>query len=81
MVIDGEVIVSDNQGKPDFEAVMERFKSKKSFHEITYCVFDILYYNCEKITHRPLLERKEILSQIIPEDKYLSGISLLFSSI
>lgn len=70
-ILDGEIIVSDNQGKPDFEPVMERFKSKKSLQEITYCVFDILYYKDEKITHRSLLERKEILSQVIPEDSKL----------
>ncbi len=26
-ILDGEIIVTDNQGKPDFEAVMERFMS------------------------------------------------------
>jgi DNA ligase-1 len=70
-VLDGEIIVSDNEGKPDFEAVMERFKSKKSQHKITFCVFDILYFNNEKITSKPLLDRKEILSKAIPEDNSL----------
>lgn len=70
-VLDGEIVVSDDQGKPDFEAVMERFKSKKSQHKITFCVFDILYFNNIKITNKPLLDRKEILSQVIPEDTSL----------
>jgi ATP-dependent DNA ligase len=28
-VLDGEIIVTDNLGRPDFEAVMERFMSRK----------------------------------------------------
>ncbi|CRK84688.1 RNA ligase family protein [Neobacillus massiliamazoniensis] len=67
-VLDGEIIVADLQGRPDFEAVMERFKSKKSEHRISFCVFDIIYFNGNKITNLPLLERKEILAKVITED-------------
>jgi len=68
-VLDGEIIVTDNQGKPDFEAVMERFKSRKSSgHNISFSVFDIIYFNGEKITRLSLLERKAILEEVITED-------------
>ena len=67
-VLDGEIIVSDDNGKPDFEAVMERFRSKKSQHDISFSVFDVLHYNKKCITDLPLLNRKEILNDIIPED-------------
>jgi DNA ligase 1 len=70
-VLDGEIIVTDNQGKPDFEAVMERFKSRKSRHSISFSVFDIIYFNSKKITSLPLLERKEILKEVITEDSSL----------
>ncbi len=70
-ILDGELIVSNDQGKPDFEAVMERFKSRKSLHDISYCVFDILYFKGKKVTSLPLLERKQILSEIIREDTKL----------
>jgi DNA ligase-1 len=70
-VIDGEIIVTDKNGKPDFEAVMERFMSKKSNHSISFSVFDVIYYNGEKITSLPLLDRKEILTQLIPDDSPL----------
>lgn len=69
-VLDGEIIVTDEQGKPDFEAVMQRFKSKKSLHQITFCVFDIIYSSNKKLTCA-LLDRKEILEQIIPDDNGL----------
>lgn len=67
-VLDGEIIVSDKHGRPDFEAVMERFKSTKAPYQISFCVFDVIYYKGEKITSLPLLDRKEILEKIIPED-------------
>lgn len=67
-VLDGEIVVSDVNGKPDFEAAMERFMSKKSSHVVEYCVFDIIQYKGEKVTYLPLLERKELLEKIIPSD-------------
>lgn len=70
-ILDGEIIVTDDQGKPDFEAVMQRFKSKSSEHNISFSVFDIIYYNGEKIAHLPLLKRKEILEDVITEDTSL----------
>lgn len=67
-VLDGEIIVTDNLGRPDFEAVMERFMSRKSVHQISFSVFDVIYHKGEKITNLPLLERKEILNKLISED-------------
>ncbi|MBS4194662.1 ATP-dependent DNA ligase [Lederbergia citri] len=69
-VLDGEIVVTDSHGKPNFEYVMERFRSMKSNHQITFCVFDIVYSSNEKLSCT-LLERKEILEQIIPEDTML----------
>lgn len=66
--IDGELIVSDFQGKPDFEAVMERFMSKNSQHNVSLSVFDVIYFNQEKVTNLPLLGRKEILENLIKKD-------------
>jgi DNA ligase-1 len=68
IMLDGEIIVTDNKGRPDFESAMERFMSKKSGHEISYNVFDIIYFNGEKITGLPLLDRKEILEKVVTED-------------
>lgn len=70
-VLDGEIVVTDSDGKPNFEFVMERFKSKKSIHQITFCVFDIIYSSDRKLTSIPLIDRKEILDNTIPEDTNL----------
>lgn len=63
-VLDGELIVPGKDGKPDFEAMMSRFKSKRSGHPIQFCVFDIIYYNGNKVNHLPLLERKELINEL-----------------
>lgn len=78
-ILDGELIVSGTGGKPDFEAVMERFKSKKSKHNATFCAFDIIKYKHKDIHSYPLLERKAILesafepNEFYMKSKYLVG--------
>lgn len=67
-ILDGELIVPDELGKPDFEAVMQRFQSKHSNHFVQYCVFDLIYLKDEKVTHFPLIERKLLLEKILPAD-------------
>lgn len=63
-ILDGELIVIDKQGKPDFEAMMERFQSKKSLHPIQFFTFDIIYFKGKKVT-LPLIERKQLLEGVI----------------
>jgi DNA ligase 1 len=67
-ILDGEVIVTDHEGKPDFEAVMQRFSSNKSNHKVTFMVFDILYYRGKPVMDLPQLERKHLLSEVLPDD-------------
>lgn len=69
-ILDGELIVSGPDGKPDFEAVMERFKSKKSKHKATFCAFDIIMHKNNDIQSLPLLERKEILESAFEPNEY-----------
>jgi DNA ligase-1 len=56
-ILDGELIVSDRQGKPDFEAMMQRFQSKSSKVKATFCAFDIIRYRGIDITSLPLHKR------------------------
>ncbi|WP_202079922.1 RNA ligase family protein [Caldalkalibacillus salinus] len=71
-ILDGEVIALD-EGKPSFHKVMKRDRIRKSDRvalaqkevPITYMIFDILYYNGEWITNKPLEERQHILTDII----------------
>ena len=67
--LDGEVIATNDAGHPDFELMMERFSSNKSNIPIQYCLFDALYYDNKKITHLPLLDRKEYMNECIPSQQ------------
>ncbi|MEK4427706.1 hypothetical protein MHB54_00450 [Paenibacillus sp. FSL M7-0802] len=68
--LDGELIVTDSEGKPSFESVMERFKSKKNKHKVTFCAFDIINYNGKSVAHLPLIERKKILESAFKDNDY-----------
>lgn len=74
-VLDGELIALDADGKPDFEAVMKRFMSRKKSHiPIQYCVFDVLYREGQAVMGLPLWQRKEILEQLIDDGPHIAKI-------
>src|SRR5207253_1820997 len=73
-VLDGEIIVSDPSGKPDFEAMMSRFQSKRNNLEnntLSYVVFDVIQYQGNSVSLLPLMKRKELLDEIITQDTSL----------
>jgi DNA ligase 1 len=69
-IIDSELIVSDEFGKPDFYAAMERFRSTKSKHKAHVVAFDIIKYKHKDVTSLPLLERKKILEEAFTPNEY-----------
>ncbi|WP_078557171.1 RNA ligase family protein [Bacillus alkalicellulosilyticus] len=69
-ILDGEIIVPGDHGKPDFESMMSRFMSSTTNHTIQFVIFDIIYYNGSKVK-LPLLERKQLLESIITESQYI----------
>lgn len=71
-VLDSELIVLGVDGKPDFEAIMERFKSKKSRHKPHVVVFDIIKYKGRDVSGLPLTERKKILEAAFEPNEYYS---------
>ena len=70
-VLDGELILTDAQGKPDFEALQARsLTSDRARVQLlsrqapaTFVAFDILALNGDDMTGRPLRERREILGR------------------
>ncbi len=70
-ILDGELIVTDENGHPDFEAVMQTFSSSKSKHNVSIVAFDILQYKGVNLIHLPLSERKVFLEEAIPDNKQL----------
>ncbi|EPD81282.1 MULTISPECIES: RNA ligase family protein [unclassified Paenibacillus] len=66
-IVDGEVVVIDNSGKPDFEALSKRFLSKNDKALVTFYAFDILRYRGTDTTGLSLLKRKELLLKAFEE--------------
>lgn len=84
-VLDGEAMVFDPLGRDDFEGIKKRFfmrkdeKIKQSVisHPVTYMVFDILYHEGKDLRNLPLMERKEILFDLISDSRTISKVSFI----
>ncbi|WP_312883416.1 ATP-dependent DNA ligase [Paenibacillus germinis] len=66
-ILDGVLMVIDDQGKPDFEAMSTRFLSRKNKTPVIFCAFDILRYKGIDVTGLTLLGRKELLDKAFIE--------------
>ncbi|MDM5338489.1 RNA ligase family protein [Fictibacillus enclensis] len=84
-VLDGELILTDHNGHPDFEAIMSRFQVEtepKIQHlsqkcPVHFCAFDILYHEGVSIMNLPLLKRKKFLDSVVSESESLSQVRWL----
>ena len=65
VVIDGEIVALDAEGKPHFELIQQYAQDQSP--AICYYVFDCLYINGRSIEKKPLLERKALLKKLLPE--------------
>jgi bifunctional non-homologous end joining protein LigD len=63
-VLDGEIIVVDDQGFPDFQMLQDYQKSGGG--HLRYYVFDLLHFAGHDLTALPLIRRKELLKKILP---------------
>src|SRR4030043_826721 len=78
VVLDGEIVVM-KEGKPDFQALLERgqavspveieLQAKRS--PVVYVVFDILEKDAVSLVNLPLTERKRILGNSVREGKHV----------
>ena len=63
-VLDGEVAVPRPDGTCDFWALQQDVSAKDS-SRLHYFVFDIICHRGEDVRHRPLLERKALLRELL----------------
>jgi len=63
-VLDGEIVVVDDQGQPDFE-LLQNYRKTGNGHLLFY-VFDLLHFQGHDLTGLPLIRRKELLKKILP---------------
>jgi bifunctional non-homologous end joining protein LigD len=73
LVMDGEVVVLDPDGRPNFQRLQQRFQSRRrdlvraaAEHPATLFVFDLLLVGDRDVRALPLLERKAILRDVLP---------------
>lgn len=65
VILDGEMVVLEDNGKPSF-SLLENYKKTKQ-GKLVYYVFDILFFNGYSLQPLPLLRRKEILKEVIKD--------------
>lgn len=65
VVLDGEVVVLDENGVSDFQALQNHEDRPTS--DIYYQVFDLLYLDGFDIRSLPLVERKKYLKEVFPD--------------
>ncbi|HTQ66952.1 MAG TPA: non-homologous end-joining DNA ligase [Puia sp.] len=65
MVLDGEIVVVNKDGRSDFQK-LQHYEKNKGW-SLCYYVFDILSYKSKNLCDKPLLERKSLLRKILDE--------------
>ena len=77
-VLDGEIIVNNNNGVSDFNA-MQNWNNESDGELILY-VFDILWYEGKNLMELTILERQSILREVLPGNEDNIRISEVFPS-
>lgn len=70
-ILDGEIVAVDENGIPHFQ-LLQRFQKQPTAPTLYY-VFDILWYQGDDLTQKPILERRKVLERIL---KPVAGIQL-----
>jgi bifunctional non-homologous end joining protein LigD len=76
VVVDGEIVAMDEQGRPDFGALQNRMHrtgrevaGMARAKPVTYLVFDLLAEGEDSLLDRPYVERRERLDELAPAGK------------
>jgi bifunctional non-homologous end joining protein LigD len=69
-VLDGEIVALNDEGLPDFQSLQNFVKNGRKAR-LAFYVFDILWCNGKDLTSLPLIERKTILQNLIPESEVI----------
>ncbi|TGP40301.1 DNA ligase D [bacterium M00.F.Ca.ET.228.01.1.1] len=64
--LDGEAVVLDSSGRPDFNALQNAF-DRRSTAEIVMFVFDLLWLNGTDLREQPLRVRRTLLRELMQE--------------
>jgi bifunctional non-homologous end joining protein LigD len=67
-VLDGELVALDEHGRSRFQLLQNAERNRV---RLLYCVFDLLYLDGKDLRGKTLLERKQLLEQILPKSRLL----------
>jgi bifunctional non-homologous end joining protein LigD len=67
-VFDGELVALDEHGRSRFQLLQNVGRNAA---RLLYCVFDLLYLDGKDLRDKTLLERKELLEQVLPKSPLL----------
>jgi bifunctional non-homologous end joining protein LigD len=65
-ILDGEIVVLNNDGIPDFQA-LQQYDQNPHDH-LYYYVFDLLWLEGNNLMDLPLMERKKLLKQLLTDN-------------
>ncbi len=68
-IVDGEIVALDAEGRSSF-TLLQNFRSAAT--KIHYFAFDVLVHKGKKLIGLPLIERRAILTKILPVNDYIS---------
>jgi bifunctional non-homologous end joining protein LigD len=73
LIVDGEIVVLDDEGKPSFQALQNRMdrygRSRDRQNGVTFVAFDLLYGNGRDLRGEPLEQRKAALETIVVPER------------
>src|SRR6266853_2657633 len=76
-ILDGEIVALDKEGMPRFQLLQPRVGRKSGIEalrgsgHIVYFVFDLLFVDGYDLTSCPLVERKEVLEEILKPANFI----------
>jgi bifunctional non-homologous end joining protein LigD len=62
-ILDGEIVLLDNQGRSNFQ-LLQNFQNADK-NNLYYFVFDLLYLDGKDLRDMPLIDRKDLLEQLL----------------
>jgi bifunctional non-homologous end joining protein LigD len=65
VILDGEVVVFNDEGNPDFDALQKYNGATTPIH---YCVFDLLWMDGHNLMDFPLVDRKALLKSLVKDN-------------
>jgi len=65
-LLDGEVVVFDDEGRSSFADLQAAFQEGKK-KQLTYVIFDLLHVNGHNLRNLPLEQRKNILEKVLAQ--------------